>query len=215
MPSHCSHRLQLLNVAVYGPLKAHYNTSVDQWMKDHPGTPMSIYDISGCCGVAFERAMTSINILARLKRTGIAPLDRHVFTDTDFLPSSVPKHYCKNKKENTPQKKEENKSKKIKKPKSSEESQPEMSDQKSSGGEFCPSSSPPAMDLVLNKDPKRLCPCEICGQKVGCRPVLLEDESMVLKADIAMILPEPVVTANTKRQGRFVTFEINFDKNVL
>ncbi|KAF2901946.1 hypothetical protein ILUMI_04240 [Ignelater luminosus] len=68
----------------------------------------------------------------------------------------------------TPQKKdlerreEEKKSKKIKKPKldldlpssSSEESEPKMSDHESSGGEFCPSPPPPAMDLVLNTDPR-------------------------------------------------------------
>ncbi|KAF2883524.1 hypothetical protein ILUMI_22640 [Ignelater luminosus] len=86
---HCSHRIQPLDVAIYGPLKAHYNTSVDQWMKDYPGTPMSLYDISGCFDAAFERAMTPINILASFRRTGIVPFDRHAFTDTDFLPSSV------------------------------------------------------------------------------------------------------------------------------
>ncbi|KAF2886964.1 hypothetical protein ILUMI_19207 [Ignelater luminosus] len=65
-------------------------------------------------------------------------------------------------KEDLKRREEEKKSKKIKKPKldldlpssSSEESKPDMSDHESSGGEFCPSSSPPAMDLVLNRDPK-------------------------------------------------------------
>ncbi|KAF2886965.1 hypothetical protein ILUMI_19208 [Ignelater luminosus] len=86
MPQHCSHRLQSLDVAVYGPFKALYNTSVDQWMKDHS---ISIYDSSGCFGVASERAMTPTNILASFRRTRILPFNRHVFTDTDFLPSSV------------------------------------------------------------------------------------------------------------------------------
>ncbi|KAF2889522.1 hypothetical protein ILUMI_16651 [Ignelater luminosus] len=89
MPPHCSHLLQPLDVAVYGPLKKHYNTAMDQLMKDHTGTPMSIYDISGCFGVAFGRTTTPTHILASLRRTGIVHFDRHVFTDTDFLPSSV------------------------------------------------------------------------------------------------------------------------------
>ncbi|KAF2906072.1 hypothetical protein ILUMI_00099 [Ignelater luminosus] len=75
MPLHCSHCLQPFDVAVYGLLETHCNTSVDQWIKDYSGTPMSIYDISGCFGVAFERAMTPTNILASFRRTGIAPVN--------------------------------------------------------------------------------------------------------------------------------------------
>ncbi|KAF2891809.1 hypothetical protein ILUMI_14364 [Ignelater luminosus] len=198
-------------------------------MRDHPGTPMSVYNISGCFDVAFKRAITPTNILASFKRTGFVPFDRHVFTDTDFLPSSVtdrpmptilnttvevdlmsataegystnkeskkldentdfisPKEFIgypkpKPRKENpnkirrvvscilkdTPQKEdlerreEEKKSQKVKTPKldldlpssSSEKSEPEIADHESSGGEFCPSTSPPAMDLLLNRNPK-------------------------------------------------------------
>ncbi|KAF2896676.1 hypothetical protein ILUMI_09491 [Ignelater luminosus] len=304
---------------------AHYNTSVDQWMKDDPGTPMSTYDISGCFDVAFERAMTPTNILASFSRTGIVPFDHYVFTDPDFLPTSVtdrpmptilnttvgvnlmsataegsstnkeskkldentyfisPKEFigypkAKPRKENpnkrrrvvsciltdTPQKEdlerkeEENNSKKIKKPKldlhlpssSAEESEPEMSDHESSGGEFCPSPSPPAMDLVLNRDLKindfvlvkfavKWSDADLFyvgrvltiseNQKEFCVSFLrrsnkisnsfiyptVQGESIVMKADISMTLPEPVATARTKRQGRFITLEINFDENVL
>ncbi|KAF2895547.1 hypothetical protein ILUMI_10628 [Ignelater luminosus] len=267
----------LLDVAVCSPFKAHYNNSVDQWMKDHQGTPMSIYDVSGCFGVAFERAMTPTNILASSRRTGIVPFDPHVFTDTDFLPklylmsataegSSTnkelkkldentdfisPKEFighpkAKSRKENpnktrevvsciltgTLQKEDlerrekEKKSKKIKKPKldlnlsssSSEELKPEMSDYESSGGELCPSPSSPAMDLVISENQNEFCVLfRRRSNKISNSFIYLtvEDESTVMKADITMILSEPVAAAKTKRHGRFITLEINFDKNVL
>ncbi|KAF2892675.1 hypothetical protein ILUMI_13497 [Ignelater luminosus] len=161
-------------------------------------------------------------------------------------------------KEDPERREKKKKSKKIKKPKldldlstsSSEESELKMSDHESSGGEFYSSLSSPAMDLVLNRDPKlnnfvlvkfaikrsdahlfyvgRVLtisenPKEFCvsflrrSNKMSNSFIYptVEDESMVMKADIAMILPELVATAKIKRQGRFITFEINFDKNVL
>lgn len=51
----------------------------------HPGAPLSIYDIAGCVGVAFERSMSPSNIKSRFKETGIYPIDRNVFTANDFL----------------------------------------------------------------------------------------------------------------------------------
>ncbi|KAF2886068.1 hypothetical protein ILUMI_20106 [Ignelater luminosus] len=161
-------------------------------MRDHPGTPMSIYNISGCFDVAFKRAMTPTNILASFKRTGFVPFDRHVFTDTDFLPSSVTDRpmptilnttvevdlmsataegYSTNKEskkldENTDfiSPKEligyPNKIRKVAsciltdKPQKEISKKPEIADHESSGGEFCPSTLPPAMDLLLNRNPK-------------------------------------------------------------
>ena len=35
-PPHCSHRLQSLDVSVYGPLKKHYSTAVNEWNLSHP-----------------------------------------------------------------------------------------------------------------------------------------------------------------------------------
>nr|XP_042911567.1 MFS-type transporter clz9-like [Parasteatoda tepidariorum] len=35
-PPHCSHRLQPLDVSVYGPLKRYVNVAMDSWIKNHP-----------------------------------------------------------------------------------------------------------------------------------------------------------------------------------
>ena len=36
-----------------------------------------------------EKAMTQTNIIVGLKKTGIFPLDEHIFDECDFLPSLV------------------------------------------------------------------------------------------------------------------------------
>lgn len=89
LPPHCSHKLQPLDTSVFASFKANYNTAVDSWLLHHPGIPLSIYDVSGCVGVAFERSMTPSNIKSGFRKTGIYPFDRKVFTSDDFLSSSV------------------------------------------------------------------------------------------------------------------------------
>ena len=38
-PPHCSHRLQLLDVLVYGPFKTYFNSACQSWMLSNPGQP--------------------------------------------------------------------------------------------------------------------------------------------------------------------------------
>ena len=47
IPPHTSHRLQPLDVSVYGPLKTGYNKALDAWMREKPGRTATIYDIPG------------------------------------------------------------------------------------------------------------------------------------------------------------------------
>ncbi|XP_065665661.1 uncharacterized protein LOC136087083 [Hydra vulgaris] len=62
LPPHCSHKLQPLDRSVFGPLKKFYNSACDSWLKTHPNTPMTIYDIFENLGIAYTRAFTSQNI---------------------------------------------------------------------------------------------------------------------------------------------------------
>ena len=41
-PPHCSHRLQPLDVSVFGPNKTYKDQKVDTWMRENPGRSMSI-----------------------------------------------------------------------------------------------------------------------------------------------------------------------------
>ena len=61
-PPHCSHKLQPLDRAVYGPFQRYYNSAYDCWMKENRGKTMAIYDIPDMVGRAFPRAFTPVNI---------------------------------------------------------------------------------------------------------------------------------------------------------
>ncbi|KAF2885440.1 hypothetical protein ILUMI_20720 [Ignelater luminosus] len=89
LPPHCSHRMQPLDVSVFGPFKSYYNAAVDSWMLRNPGIPMTIYQVAECMGEAHPKAFTPANIIAGFKRSGIYPLNRSVFSEADFLNASV------------------------------------------------------------------------------------------------------------------------------
>ncbi|KAI4455735.1 dna-directed rna polymerases i ii and iii subunit rpabc2 [Holotrichia oblita] len=86
---HTLAKMQPLDVGVFSPFKCYYNNAMDSWLVRHPGCPVSIYDVGEVIGIAFTRAMTTENITKALKKTGIFPFDRDVFSSDDLLPSTV------------------------------------------------------------------------------------------------------------------------------
>lgn len=89
IPPHTSHRLQPLDVTVFGPFKRSYATAVDGWMRSNPVKTVTIHDIPGLEKAAQEGAMTSRNIISGFKNTGIFPFNRDTFTESDFVPADV------------------------------------------------------------------------------------------------------------------------------
>ena len=88
-PPHCSHRLQPLDVAVYGPLKQYFSNACTSWLHCHPGVPMSVMNIAQCLGTAYPLAFTPSNITSAFKATGIWPFHRDIFGDAEFTPANV------------------------------------------------------------------------------------------------------------------------------
>lgn len=88
-PPHCSHKLQPLDISVYGPLKRYFNDATNSWHLEHPGETVSIYQIAGLLGKSFPRAMTISNITSGFRKPGISPYDRNAFGDDDFLAAFV------------------------------------------------------------------------------------------------------------------------------
>ena len=86
-PPHCSHRLQPLDVTVFGPFKTFYNRFTDPWMTKNSGRSISINEIAELSGAAFSKAYNLVHITSAFKATGIFPLNALVFTEDDFLPS--------------------------------------------------------------------------------------------------------------------------------
>lgn len=91
---HTSAKLQPLDVGIYGPFKIFYNAAIDSWLMRHPGKPITIYDLGEVIGIAFQKAMTPVNISKAFKKCGIYPFDKFIFTEEDFLPSSVTDRPC-------------------------------------------------------------------------------------------------------------------------
>lgn len=57
-PPHCSHKLQPVDRLVNGPLKKAVNSACDAWMRSHPGSTMTIYDIPSIVAKAYPLALT-------------------------------------------------------------------------------------------------------------------------------------------------------------
>lgn len=89
-PPHCSHRLQPLDVSVYSAFKNYYNVHCsNKIIIENPGVPVTIYNVAEIVGKAFPKAFTPTNIISGFRATGIWPFNREIFTESDFLCSSV------------------------------------------------------------------------------------------------------------------------------
>lgn len=72
---------------VYGPMKTYINQASDSCMreKDNASKVMTIHRIPKLVAYVFPKAMTTENIWAGFKVTGIYPYDRNIFSDNKFL----------------------------------------------------------------------------------------------------------------------------------
>jgi DDE superfamily endonuclease len=90
-PPHCSHKLQPLDVSVYGPFKTYINQANDSWMRDpaNAGKSMSIHVIPSLVSYAFPKAFSTTNITAGFKATRILPFDKAIFPPEAFISAST------------------------------------------------------------------------------------------------------------------------------
>lgn len=86
-PPQCSHRLQSLDVTVFGPFKIHCRASMNDWMTCNPGKTVTIYNVSQFAKGVYA-AFNITNVTSGFKNTGIYPLNKNIFTE-NFLPSFV------------------------------------------------------------------------------------------------------------------------------
>lgn len=89
IPPHTSHRMQPLDVAVYGPFKLAYCRAMDSYMRSNPGKTLTIYEIPEFVKSAQMTAITQRNVTAGFAKTGIYPLSRDTFDEDDFAPATV------------------------------------------------------------------------------------------------------------------------------
>lgn len=89
LPPHTTHKTQPLDVGVMKPFKDYFNASMESWMLRNPGVPVTIYELGSFIGEAYQKAMTPTTISSAFRKTGIFPFDRNIFSELDFLPSTV------------------------------------------------------------------------------------------------------------------------------
>ncbi|XP_043230068.1 MFS-type transporter clz9-like [Amphibalanus amphitrite] len=88
-PPHCSHRLQPLDVAVYGPMKSAYKRALHDHQMTNPGRRIDLYQMADIFRRAYDCSFTRKNILNGFAASGVSPLNRDVFDEADFAPAAV------------------------------------------------------------------------------------------------------------------------------
>lgn len=78
-PPHCSHRLQPLDVSVYGPTKTYYKSQCNAWHKNNADKVIEIRHIPGLVRDALDLALLQRNIKSGFASTGISPYNPNVF----------------------------------------------------------------------------------------------------------------------------------------
>lgn len=89
IPPHTSHKLQPLDISVYGPFKAYYNQAADDWLRNHGGETIRIANIGALVKHACMSALTPRNILSGFEKTGISPINSSTFQESDFVAAEV------------------------------------------------------------------------------------------------------------------------------
>ncbi|KAF2895537.1 hypothetical protein ILUMI_10642 [Ignelater luminosus] len=90
IPPHTSHKLQPLDVGVFGPFKSYCSIAFNDWLTSHPGKTLSVKHIPQLTKLAYLRAFTASNIVNSFSKPGIWPLNRLEFLDEDFSSKNIP-----------------------------------------------------------------------------------------------------------------------------
>lgn len=78
IPPHTSHRLQPLDISVYGSFKTYSSQACDDFMFNHLGQTIILKDMAGIVGSAHSRAFTPMNIMREFGKTDIYPFNAHI-----------------------------------------------------------------------------------------------------------------------------------------
>ena len=76
-PPNTTHLSQPLDKGVFGPLKMHWRKACHRYMSEHPGHVVHSYVFSRLFHIAWVESMTTKNIVAGFRTTGIYPTNRH------------------------------------------------------------------------------------------------------------------------------------------
>lgn len=93
IPPHTSHKLQPLDVSVYGPFKRLFNREMDSWLAGHGGKTVTIYELAEISGKAWLKASMPANIISGFDYAGLHPFQPDKWQDEDFALAEVRKSH--------------------------------------------------------------------------------------------------------------------------
>jgi hypothetical protein len=88
LPAHTTHRLQPLDVGVFGPLATAMARQCDQVLQD-TGAEIPVQDFVKEYMLARDEAFKAETIEKAFKNSGIRPLNPDIFSEADYAPSRV------------------------------------------------------------------------------------------------------------------------------
>lgn len=88
-PPHCTHRMQPLDITVFGPLKTMYAKQHDDWKRANMNVIFDLHHVPLVLEKCLDVAVTPKNIKAGFKASGIFPFDANAFTEVDFVASQL------------------------------------------------------------------------------------------------------------------------------
>lgn len=88
-PPHTTHKLQPLDRSFMKPFKGQYNHACSLWMRANAGTRINDYDIAKLVDESYKRVCRLDIAVNGFSCTGIFPFNPEIFTDLDYMGSSL------------------------------------------------------------------------------------------------------------------------------
>ena len=113
LPSHLTDKLQPLDKCVFGPVKTSWEKQLVEYGKSQMGQShqrLAKKQFSELLGEVWRVSMTSANIIAGFRSTGIFPLNSNLFPENEFDPIDLRNYKIKKNEEKKKKEEEESKS---------------------------------------------------------------------------------------------------------
>lgn len=94
-PSHLTDKLQPLDKCVFGPLKVKWNKQLVKFGKEQMGRGcgrLSKEKFTELLGITWQESMVPNNIISGFKNTGVYPVNREKFPQSEFTPEDLAKY---------------------------------------------------------------------------------------------------------------------------
>ena len=80
---HTTHEMQPLDIAVYAPLKTHWQDVCHHYLQSHPGKVITKYQFNQLFSEAWLKTMTPANIVSGFRSCGVYPFNPKAVLDHD------------------------------------------------------------------------------------------------------------------------------------